>query len=301
MGCPDWPKCFGEYIPPTSVAELPADYEQKFLNERVEKNQRLVRLLNTLGLSGLSKRIENDPRVLETEPFSPAKAWVEYVNRLIGVLIGFLVLLNAIWSLQFWNKHRAVSIVGICVLILTIFQGWVGSLVVSTNLLPGFITFHMLLALLIVVLLIWMRQMSLTDHALMGNTALKWIVGIFFILLIPQVTAGTMTREQVDMLLAEGVARSELVSALEGSYFVHRSYSWILLIVAVLAGWKLRKNGHFNWANILIAAVLLEVVLGVALAYGGMPVFIQPFHLITATLLFGAVFYLFLRIKIVQK
>ena len=60
MGCPDWPKCFGMYIPPTSVSQLLENYSESFVEGRVE-NRRLSKVLNAIGLNETADKIINDP------------------------------------------------------------------------------------------------------------------------------------------------------------------------------------------------------------------------------------------------
>ena len=36
MGCPDWPLCFGKFIPPTSEAELPENWEKFYMVLRLK-------------------------------------------------------------------------------------------------------------------------------------------------------------------------------------------------------------------------------------------------------------------------
>src|SRR5271169_5070448 len=95
MGCPDWPKCFGQYIPPTEASELPIDYKQKYVAGRLEKNQRFAKTLDVFGYADLARRIREDKSILVPEEFNAAKTWTEYINRLIGAISGIFLLLTA--------------------------------------------------------------------------------------------------------------------------------------------------------------------------------------------------------------
>lgn len=300
MGCPDWPKCFGSYIPPSSMEDLPGDYLEIYKNKRLAKNQRLAKTLEQLGYSQLAGEITNDPGVLMEQAFDVTKAWIEYINRLVGVLIGFLVFANMIFSFAYWKERKHIAIVAIFIFILTGFQGWVGSLVVSTNLLHGFITFHMLLALLILALLIWMN-VRIRQMECYKNNTLYWLSMGSLVLFMPQVIMGTEVRAILDNLIMENTLRSIWSGFLTTpSFYIHRSYSWLILVSAVVIFYLIRKNqirSLFKPSMQLIVLVFMTMVAGISMVRFDFPFWLQSLHLIVATGIFSLLFYLTLRFK----
>ena len=156
MGCPDWPKCFGTIIPPTDISQLPEDYKQHYIELRKAKNEKLAKMIAPLGLPELAEKISNDPSVYEETEFVWQKTWIEYVNRLAGAALGLLLLGSFVTSLVYWKKRRWVPLMVVGIIIVTGFQGWMGSVVVSTNLLPGILTAHMVLAFALIAGLVYL-------------------------------------------------------------------------------------------------------------------------------------------------
>ena len=300
MGCPDWPKCFGEYVPPTSSDQLPADYLEIFREQRIKKNIRLAKVLASLGYDQLAQKITNEPAVFEEEEFNSTKAWVEYINRLIGVLVGLLIFLNLIFSFAYRKDKRWIPIGALLICILTGFQGWVGSLVVSTNLLHEFITFHMLLALLILVLLIWDHVMA-RDIKRINNPVVFSISIIMLVLLLVQIILGTEVRGIIDDLIADGTPRIQWVSFLDVNlFYIHRSSSWLILAGAVSLFYFIKKLEQVQLKQcslLIISLVIIGMILGIGMTKFSFQEWMQPLHLAVATGLFGLLFYVNLRFK----
>ncbi|XOV95098.1 MAG: heme A synthase [Bacteroidota bacterium] len=291
MGCPDWPKCFGQYSPPASEIELPQDYRQIYTQMRLEKSQRLAKVLSAIGFQRASDTIMNEPVVATETSYSFSKAWIEYINRLVGVLIGLLIILNAWWSYKVRNTSSSLLILGIIALILVIFQGWVGSLVVATNLLPGFITFHMILALLLVAILL-VQQIKVRPIKI--HFSGKWLVSILLLAFFAQIILGTGVREQIDALVHQGVIRGEWIDQLGIRFYIHRSFSILIIILTVGLFWVNRSNLKDPYLLGIAGVIGLEILLGIILAYFNVPSFAQPVHLLLGSVGFGLIFYLFL-------
>ena len=147
MGCPDWPRCFGRWVPPTAAGELPANYKETYRQGRIAKNRKVAERLDRMGFHTVAENIFRHPTSFIETDFNVTKTWIEYVNRLVGAVIGLLILLTFWRSWPFWRTDKEVTVVAGLALVTVGVQGWLGSLVVSTNLVPALVTWHMALAL----------------------------------------------------------------------------------------------------------------------------------------------------------
>lgn len=320
MGCPDWPKCFGQWIPPTEGSQLPPNYKEVYTAQRVAKNQKLARTLQRLGFAQVAGSIFAHPtQYIETD-FNPVKTWIEYVNRLLGALIGVFVFLTVVSALPLWQRDRSIFWLALASFLLTGVQGYLGSLVVSTNLLPVMVTVHMALALVIVALLLYavdrVRWGSST-HSLATTAGENVVAGrpkvvvqgwLWAALLLTfwQIMLGTQVREQVDIVSAAAgyMGRENWVSRLGSVFSIHRTVSAVVVLLNVYVSYELWQLGRIHLRRLVIATMAtigLEVVAGIVLASFALPAAVQPVHLTLATMLFGVQFLSILAVARARK
>lgn len=321
MGCPDWPKCFGQWVPPTQGSQLPPNYKEVYTAQRVAKNQKLARTLQKLGFAQVAGSIFAHPtQYIETD-FNPVKTWIEYLNRLLGALIGVFVFLTVAFALPYWRRDRAIFWLALTSFLLTGVQGYLGSLVVSTNLLPVMVTVHMALALVIVALLLYAvdrarreRGVALEIEKVAAEVsttrwpALSLQVGLWAALLLTfwQIMLGTQVREQVDIVsaAADYLGRASWVSRLGSVFSIHRTMSAVVLLLNVYVGYELWQLGQVRLRRLVtatLAIIGLEILAGIVLASFALPPAVQPVHLTLATMLFGAQFLTLLAVAQARK
>ncbi len=280
MGCPDWPTCFGRWIPPTSEAQLPVNYQEIYAE---------------LGYA-------------ETR-FNVVKTWTEYSNRLLGVSIGFMIFLTAIYSWSCRLHDRSIFIASVAAFLMVGFQGWLGAKVVGSNLQPGMITLHMLMALAIVgTLLFAVAQarrgvMESQSVAAIDPRFGKWLYVVLGLTVL-QVVMGTQVREMTDFIRESHgeELRSSWIEAMPWFFYVHRSFSavvlfsnlWLARLLLVSLGW------HHTLSKLVLAMIFTigtTILSGATLSHLGMPALIQPTHLLAASLLFGLQFLIWMSYR----
>lgn len=277
MGCPDWPKCFGSWVPPTEAYQLPSNYKEIY----------------GAKLKG------------EVE-FNVVKTWTEYANRLLGVFTGLLIFGTLLTSISYLRTTKSnLFYASLAAFILVGFQGWLGSKVVSTELHPLMVTLHMVVAIVIVFILIFIIFKSnppqLTSQGSQHIPRLKQLTALAMVLSFSQVMLGTQVREVMDeVIVGLGyAARNEWIDQLGLSFYIHRSFSILVLGVNLLLVYKIMKgkDGSKLTAQLgvgIIIAILLEIFTGIVMAYFGVPAAAQPLHLTIAIVMLGMQYYLWL-------
>lgn len=279
MGCPDWPKCFGRWVPPTEVSQLPPNYQEIY------------------GAK-LKGEIE----------FNATKTWIEYLNRLFGVFTGLLIFGTLLASIPFLKKDRPIFYMSLAAFLLTGFQGWLGSKVVSAELSPFIVTLHMLLAIVIVFVLLYVMARSYSGHVdvekvekrRLVNRWLTWTISLSLL----QVVMGTQVREAMDEVITSlgNAQRDKWIDNLGTVFYIHRSFSIAIFLLHVGLIYLLIKNSQtkgliYKLSLALLSIVFVEILTGVILAYLSVPPAAQPIHLTLAIVSVGVQFVVWLLLN----
>jgi cytochrome c oxidase assembly protein subunit 15 len=256
MGCPDWPKCFGKWIPPTNAAELPADFEKYLGKQDIDHT------------------------------FNAWHTWIEYVNRLLGVLLGGFALIQVALLIRHRKNNRLAFRTAIAFLVAVILTGLFGAIVVKYNLAHLSISVHLFFAILLVqiqlglVLILRQRFQLIPIDAVSKNQLF-----IFLSLLLFHSAMGTIVRMHVDDVskMLNYTQRDIWLEALPLSFLIHRSFSWALLLGGIWVLWRNRNEKvlfpQFKWLGVTL---LLNMTVGIVLYYADMPYWAQPAHLLLA-------------------
>lgn len=261
LGCPDWPRCFGSWIPPLSAAALPPEFH--------------------------------------AADFNPTLMWTEYVNRLLGVTVGFLILATCISA---WRHHRRQPHIlwpVITAFLLTGYEGWLGGRVVAHELAPWIVTAHLVVALVIVSLLLYATVYAFfaRGHAPISTPAarraLMQATVVVIVLTLAQIALGTQVRGKVDDALDRGALRSDALSTVGWMDHWHRDLAIAVVFGALALTW-LARSRHSRERALLVAAYAclalagVQIAIGLILAYLSLPRPAQVAHLAVGSLLLGA-------------
>ncbi|AYD46205.1 COX15/CtaA family protein [Arachidicoccus soli] len=270
MGCPDWPHCFGRWIPPLNAGQLPKDFEKYLSKQDIDHT------------------------------FNAFHTWIEYFNRLLTGLLGIFIVIQIIWAFKKYFKTRRVIVyLSLTLMLLVAFEAWVGKVVVNSNLGVVQITAHMFPALVIAGVCVLMIQLLEKKEKIIDKKFLLFL-SLAFVLVLIQIVIGTEVRSEVDNIskAMHYVDRASWLKNVSSYLQTHEVFAWIVAFSCILVAGKavahkpLQKNGL-----LVLILIMAEIFLGLIMTQLHMPAFAQPLHLLGSSILIVTLFSLMLRVR----
>ncbi len=300
MGCPDWPKCFGYYIPPTELSELQFKPNHNYKKGVVIIVEEELQVVKENFVSGENINLNNWKLYTKHDyaEFNPLHTWVEYINRLTGALSGIPILIFTIMSIWLWKDKKRFLLLSIFTVIAMGFQAWLGKTVVDSNLAPYKITIHMVMALVIVAVILYLIYISKTSFKNQKfDKHFRNVLVFATALTLFQIILGTQVRQFVDIQnKLNGYFNWDITSIAPLEFYIHRSLSVLVLLINLWLFYRNRKlNLGYNKFKLVLICIALEILTGIAMYYFNFPFSTQPLHLVIATIMIGIQFYIILE------
>ena len=266
MGCPDWPKCFGRWIPPTHIDQIPS--------------------------------------YIDATSFNIVLAWIEYSNRSLGVLVGLSIIILNVVAIYYFRKELKLFFASILSLILVIANGALGAIVVSSVLNPFIVSLHMILALMLVSVLsyICIESYKLIHIEKFKNLEINKILSrsliLFWVLIVVEILLGTGIRTNLELVSIENplLSKGEQLNVLSSYKYLHSLLGFGLLFFSIYINYYLRDNSLLlakQLGYFILAMVALQIFLGELMIFFDLPQLTRLFHTWGSSWLVGVIIILY--------
>lgn len=276
LGCPDWPGCYGNFMPTQSLKDIRAA-----------------------------------EAVLPDGPVTLAKAWKEMVHRYLAMLVGAMI---AALAFSAWRNRRALAqspglATGLAVLV--IFQAALGAWTVTMLLKPAIVTAHLMGGMAILALLVWLalRQglpLAISESGRPVRLAARIFAGVGLLVLIGQIVLGGWVSTNYAALACVDFPRcaGEWVPPMEFEHAFHvirplgvgpdgqfltlkalRAIHWIHRVGAIVAtsvllalAWQLYRHQARTLALGLVTLLGVQVLIGIGNVLWSLPLPLAVAH-----------------------
>ncbi|SDS33969.1 cytochrome c oxidase assembly protein subunit 15 [Polaribacter sp. KT25b] len=301
MGCPDWPKCFGYYIPPTSEEQITwkpnSDFKKGMIiikDEALFVAEHDLKTEANFNKKNWAKYTKHD-----YNKFNKYHSWTEYINRLSSVLSGFVFLFLIIAAFKFRKEDKRIPLLAFTAFFLMLVEAVLGKIVVDTNLKPSIITIHMVIGLVIIALLLQLKFIvsdNKKKHNYNSLFSKLLIVSVIFSLI--QIAMGTQVRQFIDEQIKLFGFENKDYSLMNPSFkfYFHRSFTIAIVLVNFgLFYINQIKNLGYKLVNWIVFLIFIETITGILMYYAEFPLGTQAIHLLSGAILFGLQFYLWIQ------
>jgi heme a synthase len=254
--------------------------------------------------------------------------YIEYFHRLLGRVTGLIVILPLAFFLVTGAIQWRRSAIYWAIALLFVLQGFMGWYMVSSGLVnqpsvsPYRLTAHLLLALLLLGLTLWIAFDQLYSRAVdrrAANSRLHHAASLLLVLLVVQIAYGGLVAGMkaghvsdtfplmFGYLVPPGIFSvlqpwwRNMISDMAAVHFIHRWLAFVVLAVASFFCWiGLRRAlpKPIPWALIALAALLLlQVILGIGVIWLHVPLLLALLHQFLAICLFIVLLFLKYRLR----
>ena len=269
QSCPGWPKCYGLWLPPSSISEIPAG--------------------------------------IDVAGFDPQLTWIVFIYKYIGLFVLLSVGFTIAVAFQSFKYVSKIFFALLSVILIILLDLWLSLSLFSVNYEPFAITVHYILSLIIASILVYVTtQAYLIENPQSEEKAeypassqilfsFLWAFGII------QIALGTRVREQLEWVSGQLplLGRQEWLSEIGSIGYLHGLTGVIQCIVTWAIGYWLLKNSKkasalvTNFMNGVMGLMLAQILLGVALFMAGLPAVVQILHEWGSSLYIGLILALY--------